>query len=116
MATTITVTPAEEGTAKVAVSAFTDEAGTAVTPSAIAWTLTDRRGTVINARTAVSVTPAASVAFLLSGDDLAVNADTSIVRRLLITWTYNSTLGNGLVGKAVAVFEIERVAGPFLGF
>ena len=111
MATTITVTPAEEGTAKVAVSAFTDEAGTAVTPSAITWTLTDRRGTVINARTAVAVTPAASVAFLLSGDDLAVTTATSTERHLLITWTYNSTLGNGLTGRAVAVFEIEQLAG-----
>ena len=111
MATTITVTPAEEGTAKVAVSAFTDEAGTSVTPSAITWTLTDRRGTVINARTAVSVTPAASVAFLLTGDDLAVTTDTSTVRHLLITWTYNSTLGNGLVGRAVAIFSIEELAG-----
>lgn len=111
MATTITVTPAEEGTAKVAVSAFTDEAGTAVTPSAITWKLTDRRGTVINERSAVTVTPAASVAFLLSGDDLAVTTATSTERHLLITWTYNSTLGNGLTGRAVAVFEIEQLAG-----
>ena len=111
MATTITVTPAEEGTAKVAVSAFTDEAGANITPSTITWTLTDRRGTVINARTAVSVTPAASVAFLLTGDDLAVTTDTSTVRHLLITWTYNSTLGSGLTGRAVAVFEIEQLVG-----
>lgn len=113
MATTITVTPAEKSTAQVSISAFYDTSTppAAITPTAITWTLTDRRGTVINARTAVSVTPASSVAFLLTGDDLAVTTATSTERHLLITWTYNSTLGNGLTGRAVAVFEIEQLAG-----
>jgi hypothetical protein len=113
MATTIEIKPAEEASAVVSISAFYDASTppVAVTPLTITWTLTDRRGTVINSRTAVAVTPAASVAFLLSGDDLAVTTATSTERHLLITWTYNSTLGNGLVGRAVAIFEVEQLAG-----
>jgi len=106
MTTTITVMPAEKATAKVTVSSFTDESDTAVTPTAITWTLTDRLGNVINNRSAVSVTPASSVSFLLTGNDLAIG-DNGKQRVITIAATYNSTLGNGLIARAQAYFTIE---------
>lgn len=106
MATTINIMPAEEGTAKVTVSGFTDESGVSVTPNAITWTLTDRRGNVINSRSAVSVTPASSVSFLLTGDDLAIGTYGK-QRTLMISATYDSLLGNDLVARVQANFTIE---------
>jgi predicted pyridoxine 5'-phosphate oxidase superfamily flavin-nucleotide-binding protein len=106
MATSITVMPAEKGTAKVTVASFKDESGTAVTPIAITWTLTDRLGNVINSRSAVSVTPATSVSFLLTGNDLAIGINGK-QRVITIAATYNSTLGSGLVARAQAYFTIE---------
>lgn len=112
MATTITVRPAEKGTAKVTVGTFTDEATppSAVTPLTITWTLTDLAGTVINLRAAVVVTPAPTVSFLLTGEDLAIPAADSR-RALTISWTYNSTLGSGLTGREQALFSIEQFVG-----
>ena len=107
MATTITVTPAEKATAKVTISGFTDESGSSVTPSAVTWTLTDRFGNVVNNRSAVSVSPAASVSFLLTDDDLAIGAS-GAQRVLMISATYNSNLGTGLVAREKATFTIEN--------
>lgn len=106
MATTINVMPTEEGTAKVTVSGFTDESGASVTPSAITWTLTDRMGNVINSRSAVSVTPASSVSFLLTGDDLSIGSY-GRQRVITIAVTYDSSLGAGLVAREQAYFSIE---------
>lgn len=110
MATIITVTPAEEGTALVTAGPFTDESGATVTPLTITWKLTDRAGTVINSRTAVSVTPASTVSFLLTGDDLSI-AGTDARRVLTLAWTYNSTMGSGLTGREQAFFSIEQFVG-----
>jgi len=106
----ISVTPAEKGTAKVTVGPFTDEDGTAVTPLTITWMLTDRRGTVINNRAAVVVAPAATVVFALTGNDLAI-AGNALQRVITVSWTYNSTVGSGLTGRAQAKFSIEQMAG-----
>jgi hypothetical protein len=108
--TTITTMPPEKGTAKVTVSGFTDEAGSSVTPTTFTWTLTDLAGNVINSRTAVSVTPAASVSFLLTGNDLAISGSDPR-RALLIQCTYTSSLGVGLPLKAQALFSIEELIG-----
>jgi hypothetical protein len=86
---------------------FFDEDGTAVTPSAATWTLTDDHGSVINSRSAVSETPASTVTIVLSGADLAASDPLQLNRRLLIEWTYNSTAGTGLPGKHEASFDID---------
>ena len=53
-------------------SAFKDEDGDDVTPNAgLTWTLKDDKGDVINSRTAVAMTEAASIETWLTGDDLA---------------------------------------------
>jgi hypothetical protein len=110
MSTSITVTPAEKGTAKVTAGPFLDEDASEVTPNSITWKLTDRNGNVINSRTAVTVTPAATVEFALSGDDLALSGDDT-GRVLLISWEYDSSLGSDLVGREQAHFSIEAMVG-----
>jgi len=88
--------------------AFTDTNGEAVVPSAVSWTLTDTMGNVVNSRTAVSVTPAASVTIVLSGDDLALtSALYGRQRVLLIEATYSGTLGAGLAWKDEVNFIID---------
>lgn len=105
----LTVMPAEKGTAKATVT-FTDETGASVTPTAVTWTLTDTSGNVINSRLDVTATPGATVTFALSGNDLAVTGN-DVRRVLLVEWTYNSTLGTGLPGKAQAFFSVEQLVG-----
>lgn len=109
MATQITTLVQEKGTAKFTV-AFTDEDGNAVTPTAATWTLTDSKGNVINSRSAVVISSlSTSVTILLSGADLALSTTTTAAheRHLTIEYTYNSSAGSGLPGKAVAIFHIE---------
>lgn len=108
--TTLTVMPAEEGTAKVTVT-FTDETGASVAPSSVTWTLTDTSGNVINSRQAVSVTAGASVSFALSGDDLAITNNNNTRRVLLIEAVYSSDLGSNLPLKAQATFTIAELVG-----
>ena len=111
MSTTITsVLPVEEGTAVVTI-AFKDEDGSAVTPSAATWTLTDGDGTVINSRNQVAIgSLAASVNVVLKGDDLSLAAGSGTTRKFLVEYTYTSNLGSGLPGKAQLIFSIEDLA------
>lgn len=89
---------------------FEDEAGAALTPSAISWTLTNARGTVINSRSAVSVNPTASTVIItLSGDDLAWSSDPR--RFLLVSATYSSDLGSNLPLLEQVQFSITNSAG-----
>lgn len=106
MTTTISIMPVEKATAKVTVGPFTDESDNTVIPLTFTWTLTDKRGNVINERSAVSVTPASTISFLLKGDDLAVGSN-GTQRVLLLEWTYNSTLGTNLPGKEQVLFRIS---------
>lgn len=103
---TLTTRPAERGHIFIDLS-FKDEDGTAVVPNAIAWTLTDSSGVVINNRSAVAVSPLASVTIIVSGDDLAIGADGDQVRLLLVEWNYDSTVGNGVPDKTEIRFTIE---------
>ena len=110
MATNLELQAKEEAT-YIVVASFTDENGVAVVPSAITWSLYDDRGQVINNRENVSIaTPAATVNIVLTGDDLAVGTD-GTYRQIAVRWTYNSSLGSGLVGRGVANFRIEEVPG-----
>lgn len=107
MATELTVSAVEEST-YVVVAAFTDEEGAAVTPSSVAWTLTDATGNVINSRNSVSATPGTSINIVLSGDDLAIGTN-GTSRRVTVQATYNSGLGTGLPLKAECYFSIENL-------
>jgi hypothetical protein len=101
----------EEGSIGITAS-FTDEDGASMIPDSIIWTLTDRDGAVINSRSAVTVTPAASVTIVLSGDDLAIG-DYGSLRALLIEYVYTSSLGSSLPDKHEVTFSIsDLVAVP----
>lgn len=104
-------TEAVEGSTYAVTVAFTDEDGVAATPNAgLAWTLTDASGTVINSRSAVAVSPAASLTIVLSGADLAVPAGAGVVRRLLaLSGTYNSDLGSNLPLKEEVEFQVREL-------
>lgn len=106
--TTITTPITEKGTAKFTV-AFTDETGASVIPkTGLNWTLTDRAGTVINSRSAVVITPAASVTIVLSGADLAISASYAGVGRVLtVQGTYDSDIGSALPLKEECWFWIS---------
>ena len=98
----------EKGTYVVS-AAFTDEDGNAETPKTLTWTLTDENGTVINSRLDVSVSsPTSSEDIVLSGDDLSLDVGIGIYRVVLFEWTYDSDLGNDLVGKDRCKFPIEE--------
>lgn len=108
MPITLTTHANEESTFVVTV-AFTDTTGAAVTPNnGLNWTLTDTRGNVVNSRSAVSITPGASVTIVLSGDDLALpSALYGRDRVLTVQGTYDSDLGNALPLKEQIVFTID---------
>ena len=95
---------AEEGHVSFS-AAFTDEDGASVVPDTITWTLTDESGNVINSRSEVSVSPAAAVDIVLSGDDLSIG-NYGTRRVLLIEYTFTSSLGSGLPGKHQVSFKI----------
>jgi hypothetical protein len=105
--TTIAVQPAEEGTAVITAS-FTDETGDAVAPNAgtLTWTLTTRLGAVVNNRSAVAITSAASVTVVLTGDDLDITTY-GVGRVITFQGLYNSSLGNNLPIKLQGFFIIE---------
>jgi len=99
----------EKSTAKISVS-FTDEDGSAATPSAATWTLTDEEGTLINSREDVNIESLdSSIDIALSGDDLAFQSGESgdsVYRIITLEWTYSSDLGAGLPGKDSLKFSL----------
>lgn len=107
MPATLETNAIEEGTYIITAS-FTDEDGEAVVPDAVAWTLTDRLGNVINDREDVVFTPATSVEIVLTGDDLAIGTRGSL-RIVTIEGTYDSDAGSGLHLKDEVRFQIDNL-------
>lgn len=100
----------ERGTYVINVS-FKDEDGAAITPTSITWYLTDKKGRVINSRTAVSIAiPDDSNDVVLTGADLALEQRDDRVRVFTARAVYNSTVyGNNLTLNNEAEFEIEEL-------
>jgi hypothetical protein len=100
MTNRLTESAVEKSSYAVTLSGWTDAVGTTVTPDTLTWTLTTTSGAVINSRSAVSATPAASVIILLSGLDLAFQTGEAttadVVRVLTIEGTYTSSLGSAI--------------------
>ena len=96
----------------IATFELTDEDGNVSTPTAATWRLTDAAGVVINGRSSVSVTPSPTITIALSGDDTALRTpDDDGQRRLLLTATYNSSAGTGLLNVREFPFVVAGVAG-----
>ncbi len=105
MSTISTVATPEKGT-RVITLAPTDEDGNALAFGDLispVWSLTTRRGTVINERDSVALT---SLVIVLTGADLAI-VDEDTTRILTIEATYDSDAGTGLNLKEQYVFPIE---------
>jgi hypothetical protein len=92
---------------------FWDEDGAAVTPNTATWTLMDESGTIINSRSAVSLTPATSVDITVKGNDLAFQTGESrtALRWLRIDATYDSGTESDLPLKDHVQFTIVEVKG-----
>jgi hypothetical protein len=98
-------TAATDGGTYVITASFTDEAGDAVTPNTLTWSLYDRRGAVINSRLDETLVAAASVTIVLSGDDL-LHSD-GAERYLIIEGDYDSSNGSGLPLRVEAHFFVQ---------
>ncbi len=77
---------------------FQDEEGDAVTPTTVNWTLRNSDGEIVNSRNTVSLTPAASIELVLSGDDLPADEADGEYSHLwiIVAGTYSSDLGEGI--------------------
>ena len=102
---------AEKGAYVVPISAFYDEDGSAVTPTAVTWSLYDVAKAIINSREDVSETPATAIDIVLSGDDLEVSSTVGRERTVYITYTYNSDNGTGLIGRINITVQIDSLTG-----
>ena len=116
MPITLSEKAVEQSTFAIVVG-FTDEEGAALTPNAgLTWSLYKKVGqpsveTVVNDRQNVAITSAAEMTIVLSGDDLALVANESKTRYLLVEGTYDSDLGTNLPIKEQVVFGIVNLVG-----
>lgn len=88
---------------------FYDEDDALVLPDTLVWSLRNENGTIINDRSLVPVTPAASVDILLYGDDLKYSEGT--MRVLTFYATYDSDLGSDLPLNDEVSFYIQDLMG-----
>ena len=95
MPTVITATKLNEKGSGFPAASFTDRNGDAVTPNTLTWFLSKTDGTIINSRENVVAPPAATVVFVLAGDDLQVFAGDNYQRVLTVNYTYD-TIINGV--------------------
>lgn len=110
MTTELSLRAPEEGI-YVIDAAFYDEASppAPVVPTAVSWKLVDHAGTLIANDTAAPGDLDYTMAFLLSGTDLAIpdGAVGEVARHFRISYTYVSSLGT-LTQTAEATFWIEN--------
>lgn len=104
--TVLPTVAAEEGTYVISLT-FKDEDGTALTPTTLTWTLTDEDGTVVNSRSGVAASVAATINIVLSGDDLALSDAKKRRRCVSVSGTYTSTYGAALPLKDEIWFTIR---------
>ncbi len=107
--TTITMskTAVEKSTFIIPISAFYDDNGTGLTPDSITWSLHDGDDSVVNSKSAVSVTAATAIDIVLSGSDLAIADNSKASRYVTVEYTFTSTAGSALPGKQAIWFDIQ---------
>lgn len=100
----------EKSTFKIT-CAWKNAAGTAVTPDSATWKLTNESGTVINSRTAVSITGLSTTNdIILSGSDLALQSTTDNGKRIVtVEAVYDSDEGSNLPLKDEYTFTVENL-------
>lgn len=85
--------------------------GDNVTPGAVTWSLRDSAGNVVNSRTAVSLTPASSIRFFLTGADLQIFDSTQARERRVVTIEATYTDSGSKAVKEEIEFEVENLLG-----
>jgi len=93
---------------------WVDENGDSVVPSAMAWTLMDPDGNIINGQDAnVIGVPAANEVLLLEGADLMAGGNSPVIRYVYFAGTYTSIVhGAGKSLKDIVSFHIVPVIQP----
>lgn len=81
--------------------------GTADTPTALSWSLTDKDGTVINSRSGTALTPSTSMTVTLAGDDLQIVDRTNSREKRFLIFDGSDSLGNDLYESLS--FDVEKV-------
>ena len=114
MPTVITETEATEKSTFVITVSFVDDAGEAVTPDTMKWSLVDKNNVIINEREDMVLSGLASeMDIVLSGDDLEILAGKSKEKRFLVMeGTYSSSAGLGLPLKdqlSFILFNLKKV-------
>ena len=108
MSVTITTHAIEQST-YIITAQFKDADDATVTPNSIAWTLTDRDGTIQNGRDAVALTAATTVTIVLSGTDLTLVTGGDELKIMYFDVDYDSTEGTGLPLKEEARFFVDAL-------
>ncbi len=103
----VLTTPADDESAYIITMAF--NTSTSATPNAVVWTLTDYDGVTVNSRTGTTETPAASIAVLLSGDDL--KASDGFGRILTVTSNYDGDGSTAVPLTGAVKFDIRDFTG-----
>lgn len=98
---------AVEGSTYIIQCSFVDEAGEAMTPNSVKYTLTNAALNTQNDLESVSITPAETVNIVLSGPDLSLSEGDSGLRYVFIDAEYNSTYGSNLPLKKTIAFYID---------
>lgn len=108
MAVSLVLRAEDKSTYVVSVS-FYDAAEDAVVPSSVKWTMTNGAGDVVNSRSAVVATPAATIDILLGAEDTDY-ADGE-ARMIVVDAVYSSTEGSDLPLRGAVSFRIEDLRG-----
>lgn len=113
MTQSITVTPSEEGTAVVTITA-TDEDDTTLVFSDLTdpqWQLMRGSGSIVNSNTFAN-SNLSSLEWVLTGDDLVIFGSSDDGERVIsFQATYDSTAGNNLPLKGECSFYIDKLLG-----
>lgn len=111
--TTLSTVPS--GTSKPVAISFADAAGTAMTPTSATWSLYDQDGSVVNSRSAVTISGMSStINITTTSADNVYNAKRSkgVCRRyMLVSAVYTSAYGTGLTLNGWFQWDIEQPLG-----
>lgn len=95
---------------------FSDEGGAPTTPSQVTWSVTNRKGEIVNGNDDKPVAADEVVSIVLTGDDLgltALEAGPSVEelfdRFLIVKYSYTSSIGADLPGTSQTLFRVKRV-------
>ena len=112
--TELSVTPCEQGTAKITMN-FLDESGNSVVPYNLSWQLMRPAGTLVNDRSFANDS-FTGTEIILTGDDLAIFGKKDTGERVFsVQGNYDSSLGTGLNIRGECTFTISKLLGQVDG-